>query len=203
MFPQWVQVDLGATTSIGKVTLKLPPPTAWATRTQTLSVQGSTDGTNFSTIVASAGYVFDPSTGNTVNITFPATNARYVRLNITANTGWPAGQLSDFEVFATSGGTGSATLSGRADDADVPVHRRRQQQRVAGRDGVQHRYGNGDRLVDHRHRRLHARQHLRRVDCRRRELHGHGDVPPDRRRYPYRDADHRQQRDEPVADRRR
>jgi hypothetical protein len=109
-FPQWVQVDLGSSTSVGKVTLKLPPATDWATRTQTLSVQGSTDGSSFSNIVASAGYTFDPATGNTANISFPATNARYLRLNITANTGWPAGQLSDFEVFATSAGT-SATLA--------------------------------------------------------------------------------------------
>ena len=109
VFPQWIQVDLGATTSIGKVTLKLPPATAWATRAQTLSVQGSTDGGTFATIVSSASYTFDPATGNTVSIAFLATNARFVRLNITANTGWPAGQVSDFEVFATTGG--SATLS--------------------------------------------------------------------------------------------
>jgi hypothetical protein len=109
-FPQWVQVDLGASTSVGKVTLKLPPATAWAARTQTLSVLGSLDGTAFSTIVGSAGYVFDPASGNTVSITFPATNARYLRLSITGNTGWPAGQLSDFAVFATTG-TGSASLS--------------------------------------------------------------------------------------------
>ncbi|MDI5963415.1 choice-of-anchor D domain-containing protein [Streptantibioticus silvisoli] len=99
-FPQWAQVDLGQNYSVGKVTLKLPPSTAWGTRTQTLSVQGSTDGSNFSTIVGSAGYTFDPSANNnTVTITFNATTARYLRLNITANTGWSAGQLSDFEVF--------------------------------------------------------------------------------------------------------
>jgi hypothetical protein len=119
-FPQWVQVDLGATASVGKLTLKLPPQTAWATRTQTLSVQGSTDGTTFSTIVGSAGYTFDPSSANTVNITFPATSARYLRLNFTANTGWPAGQLSDFEVFATTGGTGSATLTGSPTSLSFP-----------------------------------------------------------------------------------
>jgi hypothetical protein len=113
-FPAWAQVDLGQNYSIGKVTLKLPPLAAWATRTETLSVQGSTDGTNFSTIVGSTGYTFDPSANNnTVNITFGATTARYVRVNITANTGWTAGQLSDFEVFPSSGGGGgtSATLS--------------------------------------------------------------------------------------------
>jgi parallel beta-helix repeat protein len=98
-FPQWLQVDLGATKSFGRIVLDLPPSTAWGARTQTLSVQGSTDGSTFATIVGSAGYTFDPSTGNTVTITFPATNARYVRLNFTANTGWPAGQVSEFQVW--------------------------------------------------------------------------------------------------------
>ncbi|MBO3751193.1 choice-of-anchor D domain-containing protein [Streptosporangiaceae bacterium NEAU-GS5] len=115
-FPQWLQVDLGATYSVGKVTLKLPPATAWATRTQTLSVQASTDGTAFTTAVASAGYTFNPASGNTVNITVPGTGARYLRLNFTANTGWPAGQVAEFEVYpGTSGnaptlGTSSSSL---------------------------------------------------------------------------------------------
>jgi len=100
-FPQWVQVDLGAATSVRRLVLKLPPATSWAARTQTLSVLGSTDGTNFSTVVGSTGYPFDPNSANTVTITFAATSARYVRLNVTANTGWPAGQLSEFEVYAT------------------------------------------------------------------------------------------------------
>ena len=112
-FPQWAQVDLGQNYSVGKITLKLPPATAWATRTETLSVLGSTDGTNFSTLVGSAGYTFDPNAnGNSVSISFAAATERYVRVNITANTGWTAGQLSDFEVFPAGGGGGSsATLS--------------------------------------------------------------------------------------------
>ena len=81
--------------------LKLPPSTAWGARTQTLTVQGSTDGTNFSTIVGSAGYTFNPATGNTATITFPAATARFVRLNFTANNGWPAGQASEFQIYAT------------------------------------------------------------------------------------------------------
>lgn len=110
-FPQWIQVDLGSTYSIGKVTLKLPPPTSWATRTETLSVLGSTDGTTFNQIVGSVGYTFDPSTGNTVSITLPATAARFVRLTITGNTGWPAGQIAELQVYPSGGGTSSATLA--------------------------------------------------------------------------------------------
>jgi hypothetical protein len=55
----------------------------------------------FSTIVGSAGYTFNPSTGSTVTITFPSASYRYVRLTFTANTGWPAGQVSEFQVRAT------------------------------------------------------------------------------------------------------
>ncbi|HXR72851.1 discoidin domain-containing protein [Actinocrinis sp.] len=100
-FPQWLQVDLGSTKTIGRIVLDLPPSSAWATRTQTLSVLGSTDGSNFSTIVGAAGYTFNPATGNTVAITFNAANTRFVRLNFTGNSGWPAGQLAEFQVFAS------------------------------------------------------------------------------------------------------
>jgi hypothetical protein len=100
-FPQWIQVDLGSATSAGRLVLKLPPSTAWATRTQTLTVQGSTNGSTWSTVVASGGYTFNPATGNAVTITFAATSTRYLRLTITANTGWPAGQLSELEAYAS------------------------------------------------------------------------------------------------------
>ena len=39
--------NLGSAQSIGSVTLDLPPSTAWATRTETLSVLGSTNGTPY------------------------------------------------------------------------------------------------------------------------------------------------------------
>jgi hypothetical protein len=112
-FPQWAQVDLGSSVSINQLVLKLPPATSWATRTETLSVTGSTNGTTFATIVASAGYVFNPSTANTVTINFGSTTQRYVRLNFTANTGWPAGQLSQLEVYGpTAGDTQAPTAPG-------------------------------------------------------------------------------------------
>ncbi|WP_107059304.1 choice-of-anchor D domain-containing protein [Streptomyces sp. NRRL F-5126] len=102
-FPQWAQVDLGTGYKVGRITLKLPPATAWNTRDETLSVRTSTDGSNFTTVVPSKAYTFDPNANqNTVTITLPGTTARYVRVDITANTGWNAGQLSDFEVFPSS-----------------------------------------------------------------------------------------------------
>ncbi|GII31092.1 CARDB domain-containing protein [Planotetraspora mira] len=98
-FPQWIQVDLGSAVSVNQVVLKVPAPSAWATRTETLSVLTGTSSPPATTAVGSAGYTFNPATGNTVTINFTATTARYIRLNITGNTGWPAGQISEFEVY--------------------------------------------------------------------------------------------------------
>ncbi|WP_374121383.1 discoidin domain-containing protein [Paenibacillus sp. LHD-117] len=100
-FPQWIQVDLGSSVSIDQIVLKLP--SGWGTRTQTLTVQGSTNGSSFTNIVGSAAYTFNPAvSNNTVTINFAAASTRYVRLNITANTGWQAGQISEFEIYGST-----------------------------------------------------------------------------------------------------
>ncbi|MFF6986641.1 discoidin domain-containing protein [Streptomyces sp. NPDC010273] len=102
-FPQALTVDLGSSQAVRRLVLKLPPSSAWGARTQTLSVLGSTDGSAYSTVVGSTGYRFDPASGNTVTVALPSgTNLRYVRLNVTANTGWPAAQLSEVEAYLTS-----------------------------------------------------------------------------------------------------
>ncbi|AQZ61363.1 unnamed protein product [[Actinomadura] parvosata subsp. kistnae] len=96
-FPQWAQVDLGAAASLSKVVLKLP--SGWPSRTETLAVQGSTNGSSFTTLAASATYTISPA----ATVTLPAdTTARYVRVHITANAGWPAGQLSELEVWGSA-----------------------------------------------------------------------------------------------------
>jgi hypothetical protein len=100
-FPQSLTVDLGAARSVSRLVLKLPPSSAWQTRTQTLSVLGSTNNSSYSTVKASAGYTFNPSSGNSATVTFGATTQRYVRLTFTGNTGWPAAQVSEFEVYAS------------------------------------------------------------------------------------------------------
>ncbi|MFD7708746.1 discoidin domain-containing protein [Streptomyces sp. NPDC059786] len=101
-FPQALTVDLGSTQAVRRLVLKLPPATAWGARTQTLSVQGSTDGSSYSTVVASKDYRFDPATGNTVTVALPSgTSLRHLRLNVTANTGWPAAQFSEVEAYPT------------------------------------------------------------------------------------------------------
>ena len=49
----------------------------------------------------SKGYGFDPASGNTATATFTAAPVRYVRLTFTANSGWPAGQLSELQIYAS------------------------------------------------------------------------------------------------------
>ncbi|MEV6008707.1 carbohydrate-binding protein [Streptomyces sp. NPDC051976] len=96
-FPQWVQVDLGSAQAAGRVVLQLPA--GWGARDETLSLLGSTDGTTFTTVKPSGALTFTPSANNTVTLTFPTVSQRYWRVLIAANTGWPAGQISEFQVW--------------------------------------------------------------------------------------------------------
>ncbi|CAO0827419.1 Secreted glycosyl hydrolase OS=Streptomyces microflavus OX=1919 GN=G3I39_17710 PE=4 SV=1 [Streptomyces microflavus] len=66
-----MQTDLGTAARVDEVTLKLPP--SWESRTQTLSLQGSADGTSFATLKSSAAYSFTPGAATAVKVTFPAT----------------------------------------------------------------------------------------------------------------------------------
>ncbi|MFI1068598.1 discoidin domain-containing protein [Streptomyces puniciscabiei] len=102
-FPQSWTVDLGSSYAVRRLVLKLPPSSAWGARTQTITVLGSTDGSNYSTVVGSQGYRFDPATGKTATVALPGTtNLRYLRLTVSANTGWPAGQFGEVEAYLTS-----------------------------------------------------------------------------------------------------
>lgn len=92
-FPQTVTLDLGHQVTVSRVVLKLPAN--WGGRWQTIAV--SADGT---TLVGPVEYLFAPETGNVVTITFPATTARAITLTFTSNNGWPAAQISEFEVYA-------------------------------------------------------------------------------------------------------
>ncbi|WP_248845018.1 discoidin domain-containing protein [Streptomyces griseorubiginosus] len=101
-FPQSWTVDLGASQTVRRLVLKLPPSSAWGARTQTVTVLGSTDGGSYATVVGAQGYRFDPATGNTATVSLPAgTSLRYLRLSVSANTGWPAGQFSEVEAYST------------------------------------------------------------------------------------------------------
>ncbi|HEX3961354.1 MAG TPA: choice-of-anchor D domain-containing protein, partial [Trebonia sp.] len=99
-WPTTYTVNLGSSQTLGSITIDLPPATAWSTRTQTLSVLGSTTGTTFSALVASATYTWNPSTGNTVTIPLPAgTSDQYVELSFTANNVQNGAQASEILIY--------------------------------------------------------------------------------------------------------
>ncbi|WP_439145708.1 discoidin domain-containing protein [Streptomyces canus] len=101
-FPQSWTVDLGSVEAVRRLVLKLPPSSAWGARTQTITVLGSTDNTTYATVAGAQGYRFDPATGNTATVSLPSgTGLRYLRVSVSANTGWPAGQFSEVEAYST------------------------------------------------------------------------------------------------------
>jgi hypothetical protein len=99
-WPATFTVNLGSVQTLGSITIDLPPSSAWNTRTQTLSVLGSTNDTTFSTLVASATYTWNPSTGNTVTIPLPSgTSDQYVELSFTANSVQNGAQASEILIY--------------------------------------------------------------------------------------------------------
>ncbi|GAA2393509.1 choice-of-anchor D domain-containing protein [Dactylosporangium salmoneum] len=92
-FPQTVTLDLGAQRAVDRIVLRLPAN--WGGRTETIAV--AADG---AALVPAADYELNPDTGNAITITFPSTTVRTLTLTFTGNTGWPAAQLSEFEVYA-------------------------------------------------------------------------------------------------------
>lgn len=120
VFPQWAQVDLGSASLVQRLVLELP--NGWGARNETIAVSTSSDNSTFTTISAATSYAF-PGGANTLNVDVPDTTARYVRLTFTANSGWPAGQLSELQVFGTpgSGGGGGGPLTGTKLSQGKPI----------------------------------------------------------------------------------
>ncbi|MFD7702092.1 CARDB domain-containing protein [Streptomyces caelestis] len=123
-FPQSVRVDLGGAVEVDRIVLKLPA--AWEARTQTLAVEGSTDGSSFTGLSGSAAHRFDPESGNTVTVDFTARDVRHVRVRVSANTGWNAAQLSEVEVYGGEPGEppveGANLAFGKPIEASSTIH---------------------------------------------------------------------------------
>ncbi len=98
-FPQSITVDLGSAQDVSRLVLSLPG--SWGARTQTIQVRASADGSAYTTVAGAKGYRFDPAAHNTVTVPITAGSRRYVRLVLTANTGWPAGQLAEIQAYRT------------------------------------------------------------------------------------------------------
>ncbi|MEV0715856.1 family 16 glycoside hydrolase [Asanoa sp. NPDC050611] len=106
---KWMQVDLGAATSVNRVVLKHAAAggenAAWNTRDFNLQV--STNGTSWSTVATVTG-----NTASTTTHTFTAVQARYVRLNVQTPTssGDGAARIYELEVYGGSGGPARTVL---------------------------------------------------------------------------------------------
>jgi len=98
-YPNTLTVDMRETVSVKIIRIRLNPKPIWGVRTQTFSIEGSLGGEEYSIIVDSADYTFDPATANTVTINFDPVSVRYVKLEFTANSGAPGGQVAELEVY--------------------------------------------------------------------------------------------------------
>lgn len=86
---------------VDRVVLELPQ--GWGDRHQTIEVDGSTDGSTWTTLVPSAAYLFSATNSdgnNVVTITLPSTTVSYLRLDVSHNDVQGAPQIAEFEVFS-------------------------------------------------------------------------------------------------------
>jgi Alpha-1,3-glucanase catalytic domain D1/Alpha-1,3-glucanase catalytic domain D2/F5/8 type C domain len=86
---------------VDRVVLELPQ--GWGDRHQTIEVDGSTDGSTWTTLVPSATYLFSASNAdgnNFVTISVPSTTVGYLRLDISNNDVQGAPQIAEFGVYS-------------------------------------------------------------------------------------------------------
>ncbi|HWT27345.1 MAG TPA: discoidin domain-containing protein [Mobilitalea sp.] len=98
-YPNTLSVNLGAPTKIHAIRLALNPLAIWSKRTQTFTVNISNDGTNYTELVPTKQYTFDPSVGNEVQIKFDEVETQFVQLVFTENSGAGGGQVAEFEIY--------------------------------------------------------------------------------------------------------
>ncbi|MFC5822307.1 CARDB domain-containing protein, partial [Nonomuraea insulae] len=120
-YPGTLTAQLGANADLTSITLKLNPDGAWGRRTQNIQVLGrEQSATAFTNLVAQATYTFDPATGNTVTI--PVTGkVADVRLQITANSGAPGGQIAEFQIFGAPAANPDLTVSSLTSSPAAPI----------------------------------------------------------------------------------
>ena len=96
---QIISVDLKNSYTIHTVVVGLNPAQIWGKRTQTFKIEASDDGQNYTEVIPSKDYDFDPKTGNQVIIDIDNVKMQYIRLTFTKNTGAVAGQIAELEVY--------------------------------------------------------------------------------------------------------
>ncbi|GAA3629019.1 hypothetical protein GCM10022223_53200 [Kineosporia mesophila] len=98
-YPDSVTVDLGRTVTVARLELSAPATTK--SRTQSLTVRGSTDGSSFSTVRGGSSYRFAQAGSPPVTVSFSPVQTRYLRLTFTGGSGYPAAQLSELAIYSS------------------------------------------------------------------------------------------------------
>jgi hypothetical protein len=73
-------------------------PASWGARNQTIEVDGSVNGSTWTTLSPATAYTFAAGS-NAIAIPLPAGTLGYVRLDLSANSGQGVPQLSEFQVY--------------------------------------------------------------------------------------------------------
>ncbi len=95
-------LHLAQAAPVDRLVLELPQ--GWGDRHQTIEVDGSTDGTTWTTLVPSAAYLFSATNAagnNVVSIPVPSDpTVNYIRLDVSNNDVQGAPQLAEFQVYS-------------------------------------------------------------------------------------------------------
>ena len=89
-------LHLSQAAPVDRVVLELPA--SWGTRNQTIQVDGSANGSTWTTLSPAAAYTFTAGS-NAIAIPLPVGTQSYVRLDLSANSGQGVPQLSEFQVY--------------------------------------------------------------------------------------------------------
>jgi hypothetical protein len=89
-------LQLAQPSPVDRVLLELPSD--WPTREQTIEVDGSADGTNWTTLSPATAYTFTAGS-NAIAIPVPAGTRDYLRLDISGNTVMGVPQIAEFQAY--------------------------------------------------------------------------------------------------------
>jgi F5/8 type C domain len=82
--------------NVDRVIVELPE--SWSTRTQTIELDGSVNGTTWSTLVPAAAYTFTAGS-NAIAIPFREVTQDYLRLDISGNSVQGVPQIAEFQAY--------------------------------------------------------------------------------------------------------
>jgi F5/8 type C domain len=91
-------LKLAQAAPVARIVLELP--SNWGTRTQTIQIDSSTNGSTWTTLVPSATYQFTAGS-NVVSISGPAATLSYLRLDLSANNVQGAPQIAEFQAYSS------------------------------------------------------------------------------------------------------